>query len=159
MVERWPRIQSSATFVSWKHKGRLRGCLGTFTPLPVGEVLCKYAIASRFRPITKDELPELQVHVSLLSQFEPTSHPHDWQIGVHGVAIKFHDGECAFHATYLPEIAAEEGWSHAETITSLIRKSGYHGTMGVEDLNQMVITRYQSRKIVLTYSEYLESES
>jgi AMMECR1 domain-containing protein len=91
----------------------------------------------------------------LLSQFEPASHPHDWQIGVHGIAIEFHDGKNAFHATYLPEIAAEEGWSHGETITSLIRKSGYLGTMDVEFLDQMVVTRYQSQSITLTYPEYL----
>ncbi len=56
--------------------------------------LPKYALIAalndtRFSPISLKELPELQVGVSLLVNFEPTSHPLDWEIGTHGIEIDF----------------------------------------------------------------------
>lgn len=72
-------------FVTWytgKEK-RLRGCIGTFTPLDLHDGLKEYAITSairdsRFDPIAKDELAKLNCSVSLLHNFEPTKAWHDW---------------------------------------------------------------------------------
>ena len=35
---------------------------------------------------------------------------------------------CQRSATFLPEVAAHEGWSQMQTMESLIRKGGYHGS-------------------------------
>lgn len=72
-------------FVTWyigKEK-RLRGCIGTFTPLDLHDGLKEYAITSalrdsRFDPIGKDELSKLNCSVSLLTNFEPTKSWNDW---------------------------------------------------------------------------------
>lgn len=72
-------------FVTWyigKEK-RLRGCIGTFTPLSLHDGLKEYAITSalrdsRFDPISKDELSKLNCSVSLLTNFEPTKSWNDW---------------------------------------------------------------------------------
>lgn len=72
-------------FVTWyigKEK-RLRGCIGTFTPLNLHDGLKEYAITSAFRdsrfdPIGKDELSKLNCSVSLLTNFEPTNSWNDW---------------------------------------------------------------------------------
>jgi AMMECR1 domain-containing protein len=55
--------------------------------------------------------------VSLLSCFETASGGwHDWELGVHGIIIEFVDPDppsagCRRSATFLPEVAQEQGWS------------------------------------------------
>lgn len=71
---------------------RLRGCIGTFEPLPLKEGLKDYAeIAAfkdrRFSPISKKELPRLECGVSLLTRFEDCDDYLDWDIGTHGIYI------------------------------------------------------------------------
>ena len=56
--------------------------------------LKKYALIAalkdtRFDPISNDELPDLQVGVSLLTNFEEASHALDWEVGKHGIEIEF----------------------------------------------------------------------
>lgn len=79
------------------------------------------------------------------------------QIGVHGIQIAFEDPETGRkrRATYLPEVAAEQGWDARETLDSLIKKAGYHGKVTDALLNSIQLERYQSSKEKLTYSEYL----
>ena len=57
----------SPLFVTWNTGAsrRLRGCIGTFEPQPLYEGLADYALTSalhdsRFMPITKRELPNLE---------------------------------------------------------------------------------------------------
>lgn len=67
---------------------------------------------SRFRPITRTEFDQLHVSVSVLLNFEPCKDYKDWQVGVHGIRIEFHDDRNSKHsATYLPEVASEQGIS------------------------------------------------
>lgn len=65
---------------------------------------------TRFNPITTDELSKLHVSVSLLRHFEDGADYLDWEIGVHGIRIEFHNEKGNKRtATYLPEIASEQG--------------------------------------------------
>ena len=57
-------------------------------------------------------------------------------------------------ATYLPEVASEQGWDCHEAVVSLIRKSGYQGVISEELLKDVETTKYQSSKQRLTYAEY-----
>jgi AMMECR1 domain-containing protein len=45
-----------------------------------------------------------------------------------------------YEATFLPEIAAEEGWNQQETIKNLIRKSGYPGSL--QAIGELNLTTY-----------------
>nr|VZI39507.1 unnamed protein product [Spirometra erinaceieuropaei] len=93
--------------------------------------LRKYAITSamcdsRFSPISQHEFPHLSCSVSILIDFEDGQNYKDWEIGVHGIRIEFtNERGMQRSATYLPEVAAEQGWNHQETIDSLLRKGGY----------------------------------
>jgi len=103
------------------------------------------------------ELPALSCDVSLLTQFESAKDCYDWKIGVHGIQIDFADPKKpndSFSATYLPEVASEQGWSHAQAITELVAKSGYTGAVTAQLRSQIKLTRYQSMKASLSYSEY-----
>ncbi|CAG8609290.1 24204_t:CDS:2 [Cetraspora pellucida] len=153
-------------FVTWNslHQGqpRLRGCIGNFDALPLHSGLKEYAITSaihdkRFSPITARELSHLTCGVSLLTNFEDAEDYLDWEIGVHGIWIEFVDDYNRRRtATYLPEVAEEQGWTKEETIDSLLRKSGYNGRITDKIRSRVVLTRYQSAKYVITYEEYLE---
>lgn len=73
--------------------------------------LCKSAFKdSRFSPITRDEFSKLHVSVSILRHFEDGSDYLDWEVGVHGIRIEFHNEKGSKRtATYLPEVAPEQG--------------------------------------------------
>lgn len=72
---------------------------------------CKSALKdSRFSPITRDEFPKLYVSVSILRHFEDGADYLDWEVGVHGIRIEFHNEKGNKRtATYLPEVAPEQG--------------------------------------------------
>lgn len=61
-------------------------------------------------------------------------------------------------ATYLPDVALEQGWTHVEALDSAIRKAGYspHRSSKIsEEIRQSArVTRYQSKKVTVTYDEW-----
>ncbi|XP_047497216.1 uncharacterized protein CG5902-like isoform X3 [Penaeus chinensis] len=150
-------------FVTWKlgKDKRLRGCMGTFSHISLHAGLREYAATSafkdsRFQPIARDELPRLGVSVSILRHFEDGRDYRDWDIGVHGIRIEFLNERGAKRtATYLPEVAPEQGWDHEQTIDSLLRKGGYKGPVTGEVRRSIKLTRYQSEKISVTFQEYM----
>lgn len=109
-------ILFSPLFVTWKigEDKRLRGCTGTFCVTPLHQGLSKFALSSalkdtRFSPVTRDELSQLHVSVSLLLNFETGRDYLDWTVGVHGIRIEFSDERGNYYsATFLPEVASEQ---------------------------------------------------
>ncbi|KAJ1978971.1 hypothetical protein H4R34_003013 [Dimargaris verticillata] len=157
-------------FVTWNHQSRsghlrLRGCIGTFSGVPLHEGLASYALTSalkdrRFSPIRLAEVPKLACSVSLLTNFEEGKSAMDWELGTHGIWIEFHDTYGVKRtATYLPEIALEQGWSKIEALDSLLRKGGYQGKITDAVRYGIHLTRYQSQKTALTYQEYLDRKT
>jgi uncharacterized protein (TIGR00296 family) len=156
-------------FVTWEKCNRnesswqLRGCIGCLSPRPLATDVAEYALISAFRDrrftaISLDEVHSLRVSVSLLVDYEDCKHVYDWAIGVHGILIKFEVNGQWFDGTFLPEVAKQQGWDHAQTLSSLLRKAGYNGIISPELLNEIHCTRYQSSKCQATYGEYVNSE-
>jgi len=171
-------------FVTWKKRGshandwRLRGCIGTFSAKELAAGLREYAIIaalhdSRFTPISASELAHLRCDISLLTRFEQVTGAealaggthstapiplHDWVIGRHGITIEFACPSTSrrYNATFLPEVAHEQGWSHAQTLQELIHKSGYRGAVDAALHKRIALTRYQSDKESLTWQQYCE---
>jgi uncharacterized protein (TIGR00296 family) len=153
-------------FVTWEKQSKsgyiLRGCIGTLSPCPL-KVLKNYTYNSalhdhRFPPIAEQEMPQLQCSVSLLTNYEAAADVYDWQIGKHGLMINFSDSRgTKYSATYLPEIAEEQGWNHKQTIDSLISKAGFNGRISKALLSSVETTKYQSSKSTLTYQDYLNA--
>ncbi|XP_054244641.1 nuclear protein AMMECR1 isoform X2 [Indicator indicator] len=111
---------------------------------------------SRFPPMTRDELPRLFCSVSLLTNFEDVCDYMDWEVGVHGIRIEFINEKGSKRtATYLPEVAKEQGWDHIQTIDSLLRKGGYKAPITNEFRKTIKLTRYRSEKMTMSYTEYL----
>jgi AMMECR1 domain-containing protein len=80
-------------------------------------------------------------------------------VGTHGLLIHFCDPASGAQrsATYLPEIAAREGWSRRGTVESLLRKAGYNGSVSEALLRQLRVTRYQSSPLTRSYGEYAQA--
>ncbi|EEA20784.1 hypothetical protein TMatcc_000774 [Talaromyces marneffei ATCC 18224] len=125
-------------FVTWNlisrhgHKS-LRGCIGTFEAQKLSYGLKEYSLISafndtRFSPIPVSQLPRLSCFLTLLSNFEPCADPLDWELGTHGIRISFIHRNRRYGATYLPDVAVEQGWTKEETIESLMRKAGWSGS-------------------------------
>ena len=153
--------KSYPLFVTWttgKEK-ELRGCVGTFSKDNLEENLIKYTLISafkdsRFNPISKSEIKNLNCEVSLLVQFEKVKSPIDWVVGTHGIDIDFNDQDGnSYSATFLPEVAEDEGWDQKITLQFLIRKAGYRGSLE-SVFNNIEVTRYQSIKKTISYEEY-----
>ena len=153
--------KSYPLFVTWttgKEK-ELRGCVGTFEKDNLEKNLIRYTFISafkdsRFNPISKDEVKNLNCEVSLLVQFEKAKSPIDWVVGTHGIDIDFKDHKGnSYSATFLPEVAEEEGWDQKTTLQFLIRKAGYRGSLE-SVFDNIEVTRYQSIKKTISYDEY-----
>ena len=118
--------------------------------------------------------------ISLLTDFEDASSYLDWTLGIHGIYISFPQplstasseapsplasstsistrstfGKHTYTATFLPEVAPEQGWDKIETVDSAIRKAGWNGRI-TEDIRRSVkLRRYQSRKCTVGWEEYV----
>lgn len=158
---------STPLFVTWNtvssddddDDASLRGCIGTFEAQPLAEGLPDYAIISalqdtRFPPISKRELPSLQVAVTLLTDFEEVDDPYDWEVGKHGVRLSFTDRSRRYGSTYLPDVAAEQGWTKEEALFSLVRKAGWVGSRSRWRELDLKVTRYQGKKTSVNYPEF-----
>ncbi len=154
---------ASPLFVTWNTvSGRgsaLRGCIGTFEAQELSDGLASYARISalqdtRFDPITLRELPSLEVVVTLLTDFEDAADAMDWDLGTHGLRISFQYHNARYGATYLPDVAPEQGWTKEQTVVSLMRKAGWMGRKeNWRDVNLNVV-RYQGKAEPMRYAEY-----
>lgn len=160
-------IETSPLFVTWNKISRrsrnrsLRGCIGTFEPQDLNVGLKEYALIAalhdnRFNKIALVELPRLEVAVTLLTDFEQCEHPMDWELGVHGMKITFFERHRPHSATYLPDVAVEQGWTKDETLDSLVRKAGYTGKKQWNELTELKVVKYQGRKESVEHEEYRE---
>ena len=153
--------KSYPLFVTWtigKEK-ELRGCIGTFQKGKLEKKLREYALISafeddRFDPIEKKEIKNLNCEVSLLVNFEKAKDAMDWVVGTHGIDIEFEDNNGTdYAATFLPEVAEEEGWDQRTTLKYLVKKAGYRGSLD-KVISKIRLTRYQSIKKTISYDEY-----
>jgi AmmeMemoRadiSam system protein A len=96
-------------FVTLHKSGQLRGCMGLLDPeTPLAEAVRQAAICAatqdpRFRPVTPEELPDLRIEVSILSDAAPMRDLDDLQLGRHGVLVRRH----GHRGLFLPQVAVE----------------------------------------------------
>jgi MEMO1 family protein len=115
-----PELQVQAgCFVTLKRSGELRGCIGTFaSEEPLWQTVAAVAVSSaredyRFRhnPIRSEEVPSLDIEVSVLSPMTETSRPlEEIKLGRDGIMIV----DQGRSGTFLPQVATETGWSLEE---------------------------------------------
>jgi AmmeMemoRadiSam system protein B/AmmeMemoRadiSam system protein A len=121
-----PLKEVTATFVTLKVRGRLRGCIGSLEPeAPLYRSVHDNAVHAashdpRFMPVRADELADIHLDVSVLSPIRPIASWKEFEIGKHGIIMT----KGRRRAVYLPEVAPEQGWTVEETLDSLSEKAG-----------------------------------
>ena len=84
----------AGTFVSIHKLGKLRGCIGTISPVTscIAKEIIQNAISAaskdpRFDPIREDELKYLEINVDVLGEPEPVSSPEELDVRKYGVIV------------------------------------------------------------------------
>lgn len=118
---------AGGVFVTLHNHGRLRGCIGQFG-LDDGltATLQRVALSAlrdpRFvsHPIVWQEIPNLRIEISVLSQMKRTNDPLSLEIGTHGIYIR----RGTASAVFLPQVATEQGWGKEEFLSRCCQTKG-----------------------------------
>ena len=108
-------------FVTIGNQGKLRGCIGNIIGRgPLYLTVRDLAVASatddhRFSPITVDELEQIDIEISVLTEPKLIEDVEEIKMGVHGVIIK----KGLNSGVFLPQVADETGWSREEFLNNL----------------------------------------
>jgi hypothetical protein len=139
-----------ATFVTLRHGGALRGCIGALeAQRPLEQDVRMHAQAAAFRdprfpPLRAEEFEALEIEVSLLEPSEPLAVTSETeallalQPGVDGVILEYRGRR----ATFLPQVW-EQLETPAEFLAALKRKAGLPDDFWAESLR---LARYRVRK-------------
>lgn len=116
----------AGAFVSLHRGGELRGCIGHIgADEPLGTVIGRCAVAAatedpRFAPVRPEEVPGLDVEVSVLGPIEPVGDVREIDVGRHGLIVEqqWHRG------LLLPQVAMEHGWDRETFLDHTCVKAG-----------------------------------
>ena len=123
-----PRLQEpSGVFVSLHRRRdrRLRGCIGTLVARqPLLEAVVDNARAAaqrdpRFAPLHADELPGIEVEISVLGPLHDVNDPHEIEVGRDGLLVT--DG--LQRGVLLPQVAVEQRWDREQFLDNVCRKA------------------------------------
>jgi hypothetical protein len=118
--------QERGAFVTLKERGNLRGCIGYTSPVrPLGETVRNVAAAAavedpRFRPVTVEELGQLEYEISVLSPLRRVLDVSQIEVGRDGLIMKRGDRE----GLLLPQVPVEEHWDRKTFLEETCRKAG-----------------------------------
>jgi AmmeMemoRadiSam system protein A len=106
-------------------QGQLRGCVGyVFPATSLFRAVAETARAAafedtRFLPVTRAEVPELEVSLSVLSLLAAIQ-PESVQVGKHGLLVSQH----GHRGLLLPQVPVEHGWDRLTFLEQTCRKAG-----------------------------------
>jgi AmmeMemoRadiSam system protein A len=113
-------------FVTLKVDGKLRGCIGYPLPYkPLAVAVAEMAVAAatqdtRFEPLGADELPRLEIEISVLTLPQPVSDVSEIVVGKHGIIVS----KGRYTGLLLPQVPLEYGWDLATYLGHGCRKAG-----------------------------------
>jgi AmmeMemoRadiSam system protein A len=112
-------------FTTLYRRGHLRGCVGYVFPVTsVYRTVAETARAAafedtRFYPVTAEEAPELEIHLSILSPLRPIT-AEQVKVGQHGLLVSMG----ARRGLLLPQVPMEYGWDRTTFLEQTCRKAG-----------------------------------
>jgi AmmeMemoRadiSam system protein B/AmmeMemoRadiSam system protein A len=119
-------------FVTIHNHGDLRGCLGRFDAggLSLYDLAAVLAAESarndmRFSPVHPEELPELDIQISVLTPLRQIRDINEIQIGSHGLQIRGRTMMGSLRSgTLLPQVATERNWDVPTFLKFTCQKAG-----------------------------------
>lgn len=116
-----------AVFVTLKKRGGgLRGCIGSLHgTMPLYRSIIQNGVSAasrdpRFAPVKAEELPGLEIEVTVLSPLHPIKGPEEVVIGRDGLYLEAPGGSGVF----LPQVPVEQGWDLETYLRQLAVKAG-----------------------------------
>lgn len=122
-----PRLSKKmGVFVTLTEKEELRGCIGYIQGIaPLYEAVSQMAVQAashdpRFNPVRPEELKDIHIEISVLSELKEIKDVNLIKVGTHGIIIKrgFSQG------LLLPQVATEYGWNRDEFLKHTCLKAG-----------------------------------
>jgi AmmeMemoRadiSam system protein A len=116
----------TAVFVTLFKAGRVRGCIGSTTPVyPLYKAVMASGIHAarddgRFTPLQPDEVEGLDLEISVLTDPISVDSYEDFVLGEEGVILE-KDGH---NAVFLPEVPIEYHWNREQMLSRLAIKAG-----------------------------------
>jgi AmmeMemoRadiSam system protein A len=116
----------NGVFVTLTKRGALRGCIGYILPVREFEDLVADAAISaamrdpRFDPLTEDELDEIEIEVSVLSEPKRIESISEIEVGKHGLIVR----RGPFQGLLLPQVATEYNWDKLTFLRQTCIKAG-----------------------------------
>lgn len=150
LPENSPLCRRAATFVTLKKEGQLRGCIGNLEPVgSIWESVQQNAVNaafhdSRFSPLQEQELADLQIDVSILSEPVVLEYKDAADLaqalrpGIDGVVLRCRNRG----ATFLPQV-----WDQLPTVElfldHLCQKAGLPGSCWLTDHPEILTYQVQ----------------
>nr|HID59222.1 AmmeMemoRadiSam system protein A [Desulfobacterales bacterium] len=122
-------LSQRGAFVTLHKKGALRGCIGVFTSdKPLYRTVQEMALAAafedpRFAPLTREELDEIDIEISVLSPLKRIDDLKSIEVGKHGLYIV----KGLNRGVLLPQVASEHNWDRETFLTQTCYKAGLPG--------------------------------
>jgi AmmeMemoRadiSam system protein B/AmmeMemoRadiSam system protein A len=118
--------EKRGAFVTLKKGGELRGCIGYIEAVkPLVTTIAEMAKAAafddwRFQPVRAEEVPQLEIEISVLSPITEVSDPSKIVVGKHGLIMT-----CgANRGLLLPQVPVEWGWNRETFLEQTCVKAG-----------------------------------
>lgn len=118
--------RACGAFVSIHRDGQLRGCLGRLEStwsLPRVVAHLAEAVADsdpRFQPVEPQELPALDIEISVLTPEREIQSPTEIEVGRHGLIVE----QGVHRGLLLPQVATEHGWDRMTFLEHACMKAG-----------------------------------
>lgn len=119
-------LRTNGVFVTLRQRGALRGCIGQIVgTAPLAKLTSMMALAAafddpRFEKLRADELPGLDLEVSVLTPLRRVASAAEIVVGRDGVLLR----KSGRSAVFLPEVATEQGWNREQMLDNLCLKAG-----------------------------------
>lgn len=119
-------LGEKGAFVTLKKRGELRGCIGFIEPLfPLYEAVIRTSVYaatedSRFSPVTKEELKDLEYEISVLTPLQKIDNPRAVRVGKHGLVISTGENR----GLLLPQVPVENNWDRETFLNQACVKAG-----------------------------------
>ncbi len=122
-----PELQKTGgVFVTLHINKELRGCIGLIeSSLPLVESVHEMAYQAAFRDprfpaLTTEELPDVDLEISVLTKPSEVEDPQQIRLGEDGIVFTY----LAYRSLFLPQVATDQGWDLETTLNFLARKAG-----------------------------------
>ena len=117
----------AGAFVTLRTKqGDLRGCIGSIRATePLFRAIVSSAVSAAFRdprflPVRRDEMPQLELEISVMGPIEKVRDFEDIEVGRDGLIVS----RGRFAGLLLPQVATEYGWDRQTFLDQTCIKAG-----------------------------------